>query len=56
MATYETDYSKFLGAATQSKQAVELEKWFVKAKEQVYIDIKDTDCKQALEFWKQSPK
>ncbi len=52
LASLEQDYTKFKQAALQAKKMEVMEKWFLKAKEQVYIDIKDNDCKQALENWK----
>lgn len=51
LANFETDYAKFKQAALQAKKMEVMEKWFQKAKEQVYIDIKDSECKQALENW-----
>jgi len=52
LATLETDYNKFQQATMQSKQAEALDKWFTKAKEQVFIEIKTNECNQALENWK----
>ncbi len=52
LANLEQDYTKFKQAALQAKKMEVMEKWFLKAKEQVYIDIKDNNCKQALENWK----
>ncbi len=51
VATLESDYTKFKQAALEAKKMEAMEKWFHKAKEQVYIDIKDNTCKQALENW-----
>jgi len=50
-ASLATDYQKFYSAALQSKQALELEKWFQKAREQVFVTLKLDDCKQMLESW-----
>lgn len=50
-ASLENDYGKFKQLTLQNKQMEALEKWFKKAKEQVYIEIKDSSCKQALENW-----
>lgn len=52
LASLENDYSKFKQAALEAKKMEAMEKWFLKAKEQVYIEIKDQNCKQALENWK----
>jgi len=52
VANLEQDYTKFKQAALEAKKMEIMEKWFIKAKEQVYIDIKDNQCKQALENWK----
>lgn len=50
-ANLKDDYTKFQQAALQAKQAAELEKWFQNAKQQVFIEIKDDRCKQALQNW-----
>jgi len=50
-ATLETDYNRFYEAAKQAKRAEALERWFQAAKEQVYIDIKAEQCRQALSDW-----
>ncbi|MCZ2356824.1 MAG: peptidylprolyl isomerase [Bacteroidia bacterium] len=50
-ANLKDDYTKFQQAALQAKQAAELEKWFQTAKQQVFIEIKDGPCKQALQGW-----
>jgi peptidyl-prolyl cis-trans isomerase SurA len=51
-ASLKTDYQKFMKAALQAKQAEELEKWFHRTKQQVYIEIKNNECSQALQNWK----
>ncbi len=51
VASLDSDYAKFKQAALEAKKQEAIEKWFMKAKEQVYIDIKDHECKQALENW-----
>jgi peptidyl-prolyl cis-trans isomerase SurA len=50
-ANLKDDYQKFYKAALQSKQAGELDRWFSKAKEQVFVDIKPGECFQALQDW-----
>ena len=52
VSNLETDYTKFKQAALEAKKLEVMEKWFQKAKEQVFIDIKDPSCSQALENWK----
>ncbi|MDW8158383.1 MAG: peptidylprolyl isomerase [Bacteroidia bacterium] len=51
-ASLKTDYQKFMKAALQAKQSEELEKWFHKTKQQIYIEIKNNECSQALQNWK----
>ncbi len=50
-ATLKEDYQKFHNATIQAKQVNALEKWVKKARQQVYIEIKDNDCSQALQNW-----
>lgn len=50
-ASLEKDYPKFQKAAIQSKEASVLEEWFEKARKQVFIEIKDHECSQALSNW-----
>jgi peptidyl-prolyl cis-trans isomerase SurA len=45
------DYQKFFQAALQARQNQELEKWFAKAREQVYIELRPNACFQALQLW-----
>lgn len=50
-ANLKEDYQKFAQSAKQNKQAEELNEWFSKTKKQVFIEIKDNDCSQALQNW-----
>ena len=51
-ANLKEDYPKFHQVTTQAKQAEALDEWFQNAKKQVFIEIKDQSCSQALENWK----
>ena len=51
IANLEDDYQKIQQAATQAKQAMELEKWFERARKNIYISIKDPDCREVLSNW-----
>jgi peptidyl-prolyl cis-trans isomerase SurA len=50
-ASLQDDYQKFHNATVQGKQSAELIKWFRRARQQVYIEIKDQTCAQALQNW-----
>lgn len=50
-ANLREDYQKFYNATVQSKQATELAAWFKRARQQVFIEIKDAGCIQALQNW-----
>lgn len=45
------DYQKIRNAALQAKQAETFDKWLESAKKNIYIDIKPTDCYEALRNW-----
>ncbi|MEL6672117.1 MAG: peptidylprolyl isomerase [Bacteroidota bacterium] len=45
------DYQKIRDAALQSKQAEIFDKWLESAKKNIYIDIKPTECVNALQNW-----
>jgi len=45
------DYKKIHAAALQSKQIEVLEKWILSAKKNIYIEIKPTECYNALQNW-----
>ncbi|MDX1909163.1 MAG: peptidylprolyl isomerase [Bacteroidia bacterium] len=45
------DYQKIQNAALQAKQAEKFEAWMQSAKKNIYIDIKPTECSNALKFW-----
>lgn len=47
----EDDYKKIYTAALQAKQSEIFEKWMLKAKENIYIDIRPTECTTALGKW-----
>ena len=51
VANLKSDYQKLQTAAKQAKQATELEKWFDKAKTNIYIEIKEKECMSALTNW-----
>ncbi len=50
-ATLKTDYAKFQEATRQSRQAELLDAWFERARDQIYVEIKDHPCAQALQAW-----
>ncbi|MCL4135343.1 UNVERIFIED_CONTAM: hypothetical protein GTU68_037189 [Idotea baltica] len=45
------DYQKIRNAALQTKQAENFDKWLQSAKKNIYIDIKPTECTNALKNW-----
>lgn len=45
------DYQKISDVALQAKQAETFDKWLTSAKKNIYIDIKPTDCSEALKNW-----
>lgn len=47
----EDDYKKIYTAALQAKQSENFEKWLIKAKENIFIDIRPTECASALSKW-----
>jgi len=49
----EDDYQKIYSAALQAKQAEIFERWLESAKKNIYIDIKPTECENALQSWVQ---
>jgi peptidyl-prolyl cis-trans isomerase SurA len=51
LASLKDDYQKFQNACIQAKQAEAMEKWLKKSRTQVFIEIKDNDCSQALQNW-----
>lgn len=51
VANLKDDYTKFQQATINSKNAIELERWFQRARQQVYIEIKANECSQALAHW-----
>ncbi len=51
VASLEADYQKIQSAALQAKQAGELERWLMSARKNIFIEIKDTDCKEVLSNW-----
>jgi peptidyl-prolyl cis-trans isomerase SurA len=51
IASLEADYQKIQSAALQAKQATELERWMVSARKNIFIEIKDPDCREVLINW-----
>lgn len=51
VASIDADYQKIQSAALQAKQAGELERWLMSARKNIFIEIKDTDCKEVLSNW-----
>ncbi|MEM9985680.1 MAG: peptidylprolyl isomerase [Bacteroidota bacterium] len=49
----EDDYQKIYNAALQAKQAEIFDNWLESAKKNIYIDIKPTECANALQGWLQ---
>ncbi|MDX2283848.1 MAG: peptidylprolyl isomerase [Bacteroidia bacterium] len=45
------DYQKIRNAAVEAKQAEIFEKWLRSAKKNIYIDLKPTECYNALQHW-----
>ncbi|GAB4427565.1 MAG: peptidylprolyl isomerase [Bacteroidia bacterium] len=45
------DYQKIRNAALQAKQAENFEEWLLSARKNIYIDIKPTECQNALKRW-----
>lgn len=51
LANLKDDYQKLRKAALQNKQLTEMQKWFERAKENIYIEIMDEECLEALQNW-----
>lgn len=51
VASLESDYQKIQSAALQAKQADELERWMESARKNIFIEIKDPNCKEILINW-----
>lgn len=47
----EDDYQKIRDVALQAKQAEIFDEWLISAKKNIYIDIKPTECSEALKNW-----
>lgn len=47
----EDDYQKIRNAALQAKQAEKFDRWLESARKNIYIDIKPTECQNALQSW-----
>lgn len=45
------DYQKISDVALQAKQAETFDEWLTSAKKNIYIDIKPTECSEALKNW-----
>jgi peptidyl-prolyl cis-trans isomerase SurA len=52
-ANISQDYQKIQTAALQEKQSRAMEEWFITARKQVFIDIKENECLSALKYWKE---
>jgi peptidyl-prolyl cis-trans isomerase SurA len=50
-ANLKDDYAKFQAAAKQARQAETLQKWFERARKQVFFEIKEHECSKALANW-----
>lgn len=50
-ASLESDYQKFYQAAKQAKQAEKLQRWLANARDQIYIELREPACEQALADW-----
>ncbi|MCI4671121.1 MAG: peptidylprolyl isomerase [Bacteroidia bacterium] len=46
-----TDYQKIRNAALLAKRSENFENWLERAKKNIYIDIKPTECQNALQNW-----
>ncbi len=51
VANLTDDYQKLRQAALQNKQITEMQNWFETAKENIYIEIIDDECREALKTW-----
>ena len=51
VANLSQDYAKLLTATTQTKQASELEKWFLQARKNIHVEVRDKNCQSALKHW-----
>lgn len=49
------DYQKIRDAALQAKQAEKFDRWLRSARKNIYIDIKPTECQNALQSWADAP-
>lgn len=47
----DTDYQKIRNAALLAKRSENFENWLEEAKKNIYIDIKPTECQNALQNW-----
>lgn len=53
VANLEDDYQRIQEAALQVKQAQELDEWFLAARKNIHIEIKDPACREVLTHWLQ---
>ena len=51
IANLSQDYAKLQTATMQTKQASELEKWFLQARKNIHVEIRDKNCQSALKHW-----
>jgi peptidyl-prolyl cis-trans isomerase SurA len=45
------DYQKIRNAALQNKQAEAFDEWLTQAQKNVYVEIKPSECANALKNW-----
>ncbi|MCB9236052.1 MAG: peptidylprolyl isomerase [Bacteroidia bacterium] len=55
-ANLKDDYQKLSAAALQSKQAEKLEEWFKSARKNIYLEILDENCQEALKKFSSNGK
>ncbi|MBX3101329.1 MAG: peptidylprolyl isomerase [Bacteroidetes bacterium] len=51
LANLEEDYQKFYQAALNARQNEILKAWLLKARKQIYFDLRFDECRQALSHW-----
>lgn len=53
-ASLELDYERFAQAALQLKKQEAIEKWLIRARKNVPVEIRSSRCEEALSTWEQS--
>ncbi len=51
IANLKDDYQKLSNATVQTKQAEVLEKWFLAARKNIHVEVKEQNCQTALKHW-----